>query len=254
MLRLVIVAASAIALVACATTAPPRGGVNAEAAIAAALADTHRPAEDTAKDAARHPAETLAFARIMPGQTVGEVLPGGGYFTRIISKAVGSNGRVIALVSAETVARNARQIDPVRAIVADPAYANVTVETPEGGLSPSVPVDVIFTAQNYHDIHAFYGAEAAAAFNRQMFAALKPGGTFLVIDHSAVAGTGTTVSRTLHRIEADTVKAEILAAGFVFDGESNILANPADPRTALVFDAAIRGHTDQFMLRFKKPG
>ena len=253
MLRFAIVAASAIALVACATPAPPLGGANATAAIAMAV-DAGRPADDVAKDAVRKPAETLAFAGVTPGQTVAEMLPGGGYFTRLLSKAVGPNGRVIALVSAQTAATNPAQIDPVRAIVANPAYANVTVETPAGGLTPSVPVDVVFTAQNYHDIHAYFGAEVAAQFNRSVYASLKPGGTYLVIDHSSVAGAGASVSKTLHRIEASTVKAEILAAGFVFDGESPILANSADPRTAIVFDPAIRGHTDQFMMRFKKPG
>lgn len=254
MIRTLLVAVSVAVLAACASGAPPVGGVNATAAYAASVTDAGRPAEDVAKDAVRKPAETLAFAGILPGQTVAEILPGGGYFTRLISKAVGPNGKVIALVSAETAARNASQIDPIRAIAATPAYANVTVETPTGGLAPSVPVDVVFTAQNYHDIHAFYGADVAAAFNRTVFASLKPGGTYLVIDHASVAGAGTTVSKTLHRIEASTVKAEILAAGFVFDGESAILANAADPRTAIVFDPAIRGHTDQFMMRFKKPG
>lgn len=253
MLRFVIAAASAIALVACATPAPPPGGASATAAIAMAVADAGRPGEDTAKDAVRKPAETLAFAGVTPGQTVAEMLPGGGYFTRLLSKTVGPNGRVIALVSAQTAATSPTQIDPVRAIVANPAYANVTVETPASGLAPSLPVDVVFTAQNYHDIHAYFGAEAAAQFNRSVFASLKPGGTYLVIDHSSLAGAGVSVSKTLHRIEASTVKAEILAAGFVFEGESPILANSADPRTGVVFDPAIRGHTDQFMMRFKKP-
>jgi len=253
MLRKLMIAASALALVACATPAPPRGGVDASAALAAAVADAGRPAEDVAKDAVRKPAETLAFARAAPGQSVAEILPGGGYFTRLLSKAAGPNGRVIALVPAQAAANSPSQIDPVRAIAANPAYANVSVETLDGVLAPSVPVDLVFTAQNYHDIHAYFGAEAAAQFNRAAYASLKPGGTYLVIDHASVPGAGTTVSKTLHRIEASTVKAEILAAGFVFDGESPILANAADPRTAVVFDPSIRGHTDQFMMRFRKP-
>lgn len=256
MLRtLAFAAVSAIALAACSTTPAdaPAGTVAATAAYDLAVHDANRPAEDVAKDAVRKPAETLAFARVMPGQTVAEILPGGGYFTRLLSKAVGPNGKVISIVPS-TALSFPPQIDPVRAIASNAAYANVHVETPEGTLSSSQPVDVYFTAQNYHDIHAYYGAEAAAAFNRAVFQSLKPGGTYLVIDHSSVAGAGVTVSKTLHRIEASTVRREIEAAGFVFDGESAVLAQPADPRTANVFDAAIRGKTDQFMLRFKKPG
>jgi predicted methyltransferase len=246
--------AAALALAACATSeAPPRGGVSATAAYDAAIDDASRPADDRAKDAARKPAETLAFARVTPGQSVAELLPGGGYFTRLLSKAVGPNGKVHAIVPAQAT-QIAAQIDPIRKIAADAAYANVYVETPDGAMTPSAQVDVYFTAQNYHDIHAYYGAEAAKAFNSGVFAVLKPGGMLVVIDHSSVAGAGVSVSRSLHRIEASVVRKEIEAAGFVFDGESAALALPADPRTQNVFDPAIRGKTDQFMMRFKKPG
>ncbi len=253
MLRQFVVAIGAIALVACATPAPPVGGVTGNAAIAAAVADAGRPAEHVARDGVRKPAETLAFARLLPGQTVAEVLPGGGYFTRLLSKTVGPNGRVYSLVPAAAMSFPS-EIDPVRAIASDAGYANVYVETPDGPIAPSAPVDLLFTAQNYHDLHGYFGAEAAAAFNRAAFASLKPGGTYVVIDHSALAGAGTSGAKSIHRIEASVVKAEVVAAGFVFDGESNVLANPADPRTATVFDPSIRGHTDQFMLRFRKPG
>ena len=161
---------------------------------------------------------------------------------------------MIALVPADTAARNPRQIDPVRAIAAMPTYSNVTVETPNGTPTPSILVDLIWTTENYHDIHAFSGAEAAAAVNKAVFGALKPGGVYLVADHSAQAGSGTRDCKTLHRIDIAVVKQEVLAAGFVLDGESDLLANPADTRALLVFDPAIRGHTDQFVLRFRKPG
>lgn len=255
MLRTLAFALSAIALAACSTTPAdvPAGTVNATAAYDMAVADANRPAGDVAKDAMRKPAETLAFARVMPGQTVAELLPGGGYFTRLLSKAVGPNGKVISIVPSSALSFP-DQIDPVRAIASNAAYANVFVETPEGTLAPSQSVDVYLTAQNYHDLHAYYCAEAAAAFNRAVFQSLKPGGTFLVIDHSSVAGAGVSVSKSLHRIEASVVRREIEAAGFVFDGESTVLAQAADPRTQIVFDAAIRGKTDQFMMRFKKPG
>jgi len=92
-----------------------------------------------------------------------------------------------------------------------------------------------------------------AKFDAAVFQALKPGGLFVVLDHSALAGSGTSATNTLHRIDAAVVKKEVTAAGFVFVGESNALRNPADPRTALVFDKAIRGHTDQFIYEFRKP-
>ena len=253
MIRRTLVALGLLALTAC-VTPPPAPDNGAQVAIAAAILDTSRPAEDTARDAARKPALLLSFAGVKPGMLVGEMFPGGGYFTRLLSTTVGPNGRVIALVPADTAARNPRQIDPVRAIAAMPTYSNVTVETPNGTPTPSILVDLIWTTENYHDIHAFSGAEAAATVNKAVFGALKPGGVYLVADHSAQAGSGTRDCKTLHRIDIATVKQEVLAAGFVLDGESDMLANAADARTLLVFDPAIRGHTDQFVLRFRKPG
>lgn len=255
MIRIALAALAAASLAACATPPPaPSEASQAEAAIAAAILDTSRPAEDTARDATRKPALVLAFAGIKPGQFVGEILPGPGYFTRLLSTTVGPRGKVIAIVPAQTAARMAAQIDPVRAIAANPTYANVSVETPDGAPVPSIMVDVVFTAQNYHDIHAFSGAEAVATVNRAVFGVLKPGGVYYVIDHSAAAGSGVRDVRTLHRIDIDQVKREIIAAGFVLEAESNALVNPADNRSLSVFDPAIRGHTDQFVLRFRKPG
>jgi predicted methyltransferase len=92
------------------------------------------------------------------------------------------------------------------------------------------------------------------AFNKVIYASVRPGGVYVVLDHSAPAGSGVSDTNTLHRIDEATVRKEVEAAGFVFDGESKVLANPADPRTVKVFDPSIRGHTDQFVLRFRKPG
>lgn len=253
MIRTALVALSLASLAACETTPPPTPEAQAQAAIAAAILDTSRPAGDTARDNDRKPALMLAFAGVRPGQFVGEILPGGGYFTRLLSTTVGPRGKVIAVVPAETAARMAAQIDPVRAIAANPTYANVTVETPPGVPVPSILVDVVWTAQNYHDIHAYSGAEAVATVNRAVFGVLKPGGIYFIVDHSAQAGSGARDALSLHRIDVAQVKREVLAAGFVLDSESPILANPADPRTQSVFDPAIRGHTDQFVLKFRKP-
>ena len=115
-------------------------------------------------------------------------------------------------------------------------------------------LDLFWISQNYHDLHdRFMGPVDVKAFNRAVYEALKPGGCYVVLDHSAAAGAPSDVTETLHRIDQSTVRSEIEAAGFKFDGHSALLANPADPRTASVFDASVRGHTDQFILRFRKP-
>ena len=115
-------------------------------------------------------------------------------------------------------------------------------------------VDMVFTAQNYHDMHlAFMGPADLAVVNRRVFASLKPGGVYLVIDHSAKAGSGLRDTETLHRIDAALARREIEAAGFIYEGESRVLRNPNDPLTASVFDASIRGRTDQFVYKFRKP-
>jgi predicted methyltransferase len=218
--------------------------------IAQALADPNRPAEDVARDAARKPAEVLAFAGVAPGAKVADFIPGGGYFTRILAKVVGPAGHVYALAPPPTSPDAQPAID---AIAADPAYGNVTVVALVGTLSLPEPVDLVFTAQNYHDLHLTRLQVDVPALNQAIFDALKPGGVFLVIDHAALPGTGLDVPDTLHRIDPEIVKQEVTAAGFLLDGESDVLRNPEDPRTANVFDPAIRGNTDQFIHRYRKP-
>ena len=116
-------------------------------------------------------------------------------------------------------------------------------------------LDAVFIRQNYHDLYdKFMGPADVPGFNRQVFAALKPGGVYVILDHAAAAGAPMSVTETLHRIDAARVKADVLAAGFKLDGESGVVANPGDDHSKMVFDPAIRGKTDQFLLRFKKPG
>ena len=224
--------------------------------ISAAVADSNRPAADTQRDANRKPAETLVFAGVHPGEQIGELVPGGGYFTRIFSKAVGPTGHVYALVPprpANPSANNPDRGAAARELAADANYTNITVvELTAGKVQTPVPVDLIFTGQNYHDLHNIPTLNVAA-FNKSVFDTLKPGGLFVVLDHSAQAASGARDTNTLHRIDMDTVKTEVMAAGFEFVAGSDILANPADPRTANVFDPAIRGKTDQFILKFRKP-
>ncbi|WP_332660830.1 class I SAM-dependent methyltransferase [Brevundimonas sp.] len=220
---------------------------------AAVLADPVRTEADRARDEARHAAETLDFAGVRPGDKVADMIIGGGYFTRIFSAAVGPEGRVTAWQPAEFIAFQASYGD---ALTAADALPNVdAIRSPIGAPEFPAGLDLIFTAQNYHDLHLQpFPADTAARVNAAVFAALKPGGRYVIVDHHAAAGSDLSVAHTLHRIDIEAVKREAAAAGFVLDGESDVLASAADPRTANVFDGSIRGRTSQFMLRFKKPG
>lgn len=251
--------AAALALTACETVPPPPpppadAPVSVPAFIAAALDDANRPQADRDRDAARKPGEVLAFAGLKPGMKVIDLIPGQGYFTRIFSKAVGPSGRVYAYVPDE-LTKIAKREPAVNAIARDPAYRNLKVilrTLPLFGAPEKA--DIVFTAQNYHDMHdAFMGPANLALVNRAVFKALKPGGVYVVIDHSAKPGSGLSATETLHRIDPAVVRREVEAAGFVFEGESPLLRNPRDPLTANVFDAGIRGKTDQFIYKFRKP-
>ncbi len=220
----------------------------------AAVAASDRPAADTARDALRHPAELVAFAGIKPGDQVADIMPGTGYFTRIFANAVGPKGAVYAIVPSELAKVAPKIPEAMKALAADPAFPNVkTLVMPAASTAAPVPLDVAWTSNNYHDLYGFFGAAEAAAFDAAVFKALKPGGVFIVIDHVAPPGSAGADAATLHRIDPETVKAQVLAAGFKLTAESPILANPSDPHTAKVFDPAIRGRTDQFVFKFTKP-
>ena len=218
--------------------------------ISAAVADPTRPAEDKARDADRKPAECIAFAGLKEGDQVVDFLPGGGYFTRIFSKAVGPKGHVLALLPAGVPEKFTLG---AKAIAADKTnYGNVTEAEEKASELPAGSLDLFWTAQNYHDLKNLPNADTVA-FDKAVFAALKPGGIYLIIDHSAPAGSGASDTNTLHRIEQKVVEDEVVSAGFKLDGTSDLLKNPNDPRTAKVFDPSIRGKTDQFVLKFRKP-
>jgi predicted methyltransferase len=218
--------------------------------IAAAVADQRRPEADRARDALRHPAEIMAFAGVRPGWRIADVGPGGGYYTRLFAVAVGDQGRVYAIDRPNAEGRPPR---PILAVA--PAYTNVTViQQGYQGWSAGEPLDAIFISQIYHDFHLPALNLDVPRINRDLFAALKPGGVLVVIDHAAPAGSPLSVTDTLHRIDQATLVREIEAAGFVLEEESQILRNPADDRSLRVFENDIRGRTDQFVLRFRKPG
>lgn len=244
---LILVALLAFAAPAAAQEVGPR--------ILAAVASIERPAADQQRDAARKPAEVLAFAGVREGWRVGEYVPGAGYFTRVLARAVGSTGHVLAYQPAEIVRMRPAFLTEIQAAAAEPGMGNVSVmSAATRDFAAPEPLDLVFTVQNYHDLYGPFAAEGTgAAFDRAVFAALKPGGVYLVIDHHAASATGLSGAGQQHRIERQAAVDAITSAGFVLEAESDLLVNPDDPLTASVFDPSIRGRTSQFMLRFRKP-
>lgn len=224
------------------------------AAVSAAVADAGRPDADKARDANRKPGESVAFAGVKKGEKVVDLLPGGGYFTRIFSKVVGDGGVVYAVPFPPRPNAPAPTSPPaIVTLAADPAYKNVkVVNTPLTELKLPEPVDLVWTSLNYHDVHNTPN-DGIKAFNKAVFDALKPGGTFLVIDHAAAPGSGARDTSTLHRIDPEIVKTEVEAAGFKLAAQGDFLKNPDDPHTAANRDSSVQGHTDQFILKFTKP-
>lgn len=227
------------------SAAAPLPAAPPAATIAAAVADAGRPEADTARDAARKPAEMLAFAGVKPGMVVVDLLPGAGYFTRLFSVAVGPKGKVYGWLPTGASEASQRRFDP---IATNPAYANATL-MPPGDLAPPLPVDLVWTSQNYHDL--YLRNHATEALNAQAFKALKSGGTYIVLDHVARPGSGAADTQALHRIDPELVKAEVIKAGFVFVGESNVLRRTGDDHSVRVYD--LHDATDQFILKFRKP-
>jgi predicted methyltransferase len=221
--------------------------------VTSAIDDTARPDADKKLDPERLPAETLVFAGIKPGMKVMDMIPGNGYFTRLFAKTVGDTGFVYAYQPAEFEAFYKGKPAPIKAVAA--GYHNVSVISgPINSLTAPEYLDVVWTSQNYHDLHDSFAKPAdLAVVNKQVFAALKPGGLYIILDHAAAEGSGLRDTETLHRIDEAAVKQEVLAAGFKLVGESKILRNPKDPHDKLVFDPSIRHHTDQFILKFMKP-
>jgi len=240
--RLLLVATAGLAVAACSTVvAPPT------ADLTTVLSDPLRPAADVARDADRKPIELMQFAGVRPGMKIAELAPGGGYFTRLLTGAVGPGGRVYAISS--------RVSPALQELAAQRPNLAVTVAQP-GTIPVTEPVDIVWTTLNYHDFKnnkTPSGGDLAQALNAEAFRALKPGGIYLIVDHQAAAGAGASQTSTLHRIEDTVVRSEVEAAGFKLDASSDLLRHPADDHTAKVQEAGIRGKTDQFVLRFRKP-
>ena len=245
MRRFVLVTTAALALAACTTTMADTTPAAADA-IAIAVADPLRPAADVARDPLRKPAEIIAFAGVKPGMTVIEYAPGGGYYTRLLARTVGPNGKVYALVPAAFAQREGA-LDALNEMAR--LYGNVEV-VPVDFANFLLPeqADLAWTTENYHD---FVNGGSIAAIDAQTFKALKPGGIFFVEDHDA-PGTGATATRTLHRIDAEEVVRTVTAAGFTLEARSELLNNPNDPHTGNPRE--VTPTSDKFALRFRKPG
>lgn len=263
-MKLVTIVAAA-ALAGCASTSDGSAGQAAAEAYIAATAiaddgssliglyqgaiDDPRPEAEVARDPQRHPLEMLGFIGLRPGQRIADIRPEEGYFTRLFAPVVGSEGRVYAFVPTLTAGREQGFAEGLQA-----DYGNVV---PVIGLLDEMsfpePLDVVFMGQEYHDFHIDRFDVDVAEMNRRVFAALRPGGAYVILDHSGRPGTGHSEVSTLHRIEGASLRREVEAAGFIFEGETRVLANSDDPLDISVFDENIRGRTDQFVYRFRKP-
>lgn len=216
-----------------------------------AVADSARPASFRAADPLRKPAETLAFSGVKSGMTVGEFYPAGGYFTRMLSDVVGPSGHIYAI-------ENAGWNDSVnddKAMLGEGKWKNVSLDVkPFGTVQFPQPLDLAWVTQNYHDLKiAKYGKVDTVAFDRAVFAALNPGGIFFILDHEGPAGMTEPEIAKMHRINRDDVIREVTSAGFRLAAEGKFLRRPADDHSKPIFDPAIRGHTDQYALKFVKP-
>ncbi|HLZ76872.1 methyltransferase [Phenylobacterium sp.] len=220
--------------------------------------DIHSPIDPSRGDALSSPTyhgpEVLKFVGVKPGWQVADIFPG--RFTTAFAQAVGPKGKVYGFMPDEILKVHPGIVDLKAARAKDPAWSNVTtLAVPMNDMALPMGLDAVFIRQNYHDLHVrFMGPADVPAFNKKVFAALKPGGVFVIIDHVAPAGMDeTTAVNRLHRINPADVRAEVEAAGFKFDGESTVLAMKDDDHSKMVLDPAILGKTDQFMFRFRKP-
>jgi predicted methyltransferase len=210
----------------------------------ALLDDPVRTERDHGMDAGRHPVELLQFAGVQPGMQVLDVATGAGYTSQLLALAVGPSGKVWA--------QTPKPGDALKERMAAHPQANLVVVTRayDDPVPPELPsLDIVTLILNYHDIS--YLMVDRDAMNRKIFAALKPGGRYIVIDHSAKAGTGISAGKTLHRIDEAFVIAEVEKAGFVLDRKADFMRNAADTRETSSNQA--KPPSDKFVLRFRKP-
>jgi len=224
---------------------------------AAAIANPGRPEADRARDADRKPAEVLEFFGIEPGMVVLDMFSGGGYYTEILAYVVGDDGRVYAH-SNEAYLEFVG--DEFEQRYANDRLSNVEVlmaENNELSLEPG-SLDAVMLVLSFHDLYFAAPDDGWPAFDipallQELYSGLKPGGIVGIVDHYAEAGAPSETGGTVHRIDPAIVIDAMEAAGFVLDGQSDVLRNPADDYSKIVFDPELRGKTDRFVLRFRKP-
>jgi len=238
-------------LLAFAAAVAPAAATRIDAVIGKAVADPARPADHREADPLRKPAETLAFSGVRPGMAVGEFYPGGGYFTRLLSDVVGPTGHVYGIEND----RWKGAVDANNALLAEGRWKNVSMDVqPFGTVKFPKPLDLAWITQNYHDLKiAKYGKVDTIAFDRAVYAALKPGGSFFILDHQGAPGLTDADIEKMHRINRDVVVKEVTSVGFKLAAEGNFLRRAGDDHTKPIFDPSIRGHTDQYALKFVRP-
>ncbi len=224
---------------------------------AAALSDARRPAEARALDESRKPAETLSFLGLKPGMKAADIMTGSGYWAEIMADAVGPKGKVTAFEPDQFYTQPEEQ-EKWKALVARRPEVKWVRYPFEAFAAPANSFDFTIINLSYHDL--YWESEKyriprtdPAAFVKTLYAATRPGGIVGIIDHVGAAGDTRAIVDKLHRIDPAVVKADFTAAGFVLEAESPLLANPRDDHDKLVFDPAIRGKTDRFLFRFRKP-
>jgi predicted methyltransferase len=222
-------------------------------AIDAALAQPGRSAADLERDSRDHPGELLHFFGVKPGMVVLDLFAGGGYYSALLGNVVGDQGRVYMHNNAAYLQFAAKALAE-RAATGLPA--NVTrLDAEIGALGiPKASVDLVLMVMSYHDLYYAaddWSVDPTTLFN-EVNALLKPGGILAIVDHAAAPGSPATTAQTLHRIDESLARSDITARGFNFTGSLDVLRNSADDHTLSVFDPAIRGKTDRFVMRFVK--
>ena len=249
-------AAMALAVAMPAATGYAKSGKTAD--VAAAVAAPGRPADQIKLDEGRQPAKVLAFEGLKSGDQVADIMAGEGYYTEVMARAVGPKGHVTAYNPTQFSAGDEKEAAAWAALKARQPNASLTLYPFESFSAPANAFNFVMIHLDYHDLYwesaKFKIARTEpAAFLKTLYASMKPGGTVAVIDHVGPAGDTRAIVDKMHRIDPDVVKADFKAAGFVLDGTSDMLRNPADDHTLGVFNPAIRGKTDRFVFRFKKP-
>jgi predicted methyltransferase len=252
-MRILFLAVSAVAMLA----ATPALARPTAPDLAAAVADSRRPADARALDESRKPAEVLAFLGLRPGMKAADIMTGSGYWAEIMANRVGAKGKVTAFEPSQFYT-GPEEVKVWNALVARrPDIDFVRYPFERFAAAPGA-FDFAIINLSYHDL--YWESEKykiprtdPAAFVATLYAAMKPGGVVGIVDHVGPAGDTRTVVDKLHRIDPQTVKADFKAAGFLLEAESPVLANSADDHAKQVFDPAIRGKTDRFLYRFRKP-